>query len=132
MGQIQPTARRVFYAASMTAACRLVEPVFSCFIECPDDAAPGIMQALGTCRGELVVSEDLPGGRVSVQAFVPIAETIGDTPFATVLSQKTSGKAAANYAFDHWENIPSDPLHTTPKRRSKLRLRHSCCKSANA
>jgi len=110
MGQLQPTTRRVFYAASMMAACRLVEPVFMCFIECTSDAQPGIMQALGTCRGELVVSEELPGGRVAVQAFVPIAETIGSTPFATVLTQKTNGKAAASYAFDHWETLPSDPL----------------------
>jgi len=117
MGQIQPTARRVFYASTMTAGCRLVEPIFMSFIECPADCQPGIMQALGTCRGELVVSEELAGGRVSVQAFVPIAETIGDTPFATVLSQKTSGKAAANYAFDHWENIPSDPLQYDPKKK---------------
>lgn len=117
MGQIQPTARRVFFAATMTAGCRLVEPVFSAFIECPAEASPGIMQALGTCRGELVVSEDLPGGRCSVQAYVPIAETIGNTPFATVLSQKTSGKAAASYAFDHWEVMPSDPLQYDPKKK---------------
>merc|ERR1712232_973371 len=117
MGQIQPTARRVFYAASMTAACRLVEPVFSCFIECPDEVSPGIMQALGTCRGELVVSEDLPGGRKSVHAYVPIAETLGATPFATVLSQKTSGKAAASYAFDHWATMPSDPLQYDVKKK---------------
>jgi len=117
MGQIQPTARRVFYAASMTAGCRLVEPVFLCLIECPAECQPGIMQALGTCRGELVVSEDLPGGRIQVQAFVPISETIGNTPFATVLSQKTSGKAAASYSFDHWENLPSDPLEYDPKKK---------------
>jgi len=117
MGQIQPTARRVFYASSMTAGCRLVEPVFCSLIECTADASPGIMQALGSCRGELVVSEDLPGGRVSVQAYVPIAETIGNTPFATVLSQKTNGKAAASYAFDHWETMPSDPLEYDPKKK---------------
>jgi len=117
MGQLQPTTRRVVYASMMTAGCRLVEPIFISFIECPAECQPGIMQALGTCRGELVVSEDLPGGRVSVQAFVPIAETIGNTPFATVLSQKTSGKAAANFAFDHWENISSDPLEYDVKKK---------------
>lgn len=49
-------------------------------------------------------------GLVTVQAYVPIAETIGSTPFATVLTQKTNGQASVSYAFDHWENMPSDPL----------------------
>jgi elongation factor 2 len=117
MGQIQPTARRVFYASLMTGGCKLVEPVFISFIECTADATPGIMQALGSCRGELKESVDLPGGRVAVEAYVPIAETLGATPFATVLSQKTSGKAAASYAFDHWEIMPSNPLEYDPKKK---------------
>merc|ERR1712232_1288301 len=117
MGQIQPTARRVFYAAVMKSGCCLTEPIFNASIDASAEAQPGIMQALGSCRGELVVSEDLPGGRVAVQAYVPIAETIGNTPFATVLSQKTNGKAAASYAFDHWETMPSDPLEYDPKKK---------------
>merc|ERR1719440_2420262 len=115
MGQIQPTARRVFFAATMTAQCKLVEPIFLASIEATADSSPGIMQALGACRGELVVSEE-HGSRVNVEAFVPIAETIGNSPFATVLSQKTNGKAAVSYSFDHWEAMPSDPLKVEPKK----------------
>merc|ERR1711937_170108 len=63
MGQIQPTARRVFFSSVMTGACRLVEPVFKALIEAPGEAQAGVMQALGGCRGELVLAEDLPGGR---------------------------------------------------------------------
>jgi len=48
--------------------------------------------------------------RITVQAYIPIVETIGETPFATVLTQKTSGKAFASYVFDHWDTMPSDPL----------------------
>merc|ERR1712093_532818 len=90
MGQIQPPARRVFFASMMTAQCKLVEPVFMATIEAPEMAQAGIMQALGACRGELVQSDERMG-MVTVQAFVPIAETIGTTPFATVLTQKTNG-----------------------------------------
>merc|ERR1712196_499651 len=89
--------------------CRLVEPVYVATIDAPTDVQTGIMQALGACQGELVMSEE-QGANVSVQAYVPIAETIGNSPFATVLSQKTNGKAFVSYAFDHWTNIPSDPL----------------------
>jgi len=119
MGQIQPTARRVFFAAVMLGGCRLVEPVFKAEIDATADSSPGIMQALGACRGELVVSEE-QGSRVLVEAFVPIAETIGNTPFATILSQKTNGKAAVSYAFDHWEAMPSDPLKVDLKKNLPL------------
>merc|ERR1719472_541654 len=44
MGQIQPTARRVFFASTMTAGIRLVEPVFLASIEAPSEASAGIMQ----------------------------------------------------------------------------------------
>jgi elongation factor 2 len=109
MGQIQPTARRVFFASAITAGCRFQEPVFSVTIGASADSQPGIMQALGACRGEFISCEEA-GSQITVLAFVPISETIGKTPFATVLTQKTSGKASANYSFDHWETMGADPL----------------------
>jgi len=114
MGQIQPTTRRVLYASTMTGTPRLVEPVFLADIEGPANAGPGCLQAISSCRGELVQTEQI-GSRVSVQAFVPIAETIGATPFATVLSQKTNGSAFVNYKFDHWEAMGSDPMAVDKK-----------------
>jgi elongation factor 2 len=119
MGQIQPTARRVFFASTMTAECRLVEPIFKADIDAVPESQPGIMQALGACRGELVIAEEL-GQTLVVQAYVPISETIGTSPFATVLSQKTNGKASVSYSFDHWENIPSDPLEVEKKTQKPL------------
>jgi len=109
MGQIQPTARRVFFASTITGGARFAEPVFSASIGASSDSQPGIMQALGACRGEFISCEEM-AGQITVQAFVPIAETIGSTPFATVLTQKTNGKAAANYSFDHWETMNADPM----------------------
>merc|ERR1719446_1983415 len=47
MGQLQPTARRVFFAAILTGQCKLVEPVFMATVDAPEDASGGIMQALG-------------------------------------------------------------------------------------
>jgi len=109
MGQIQPTARRVLFSSSLLASPRMSEPVFLCSIDATPDAAGGIMQALTSCRGEFVLQEDV-ADRITVQAYIPIVETIGETPFATVLTQKTSGKAFASYVFDHWDTMPSDPL----------------------
>lgn len=75
------------------------------------------MQALGACRGELVISEE-QGTRLAVQAYVPVVETIGQTPFATVLSQKTNGKAFVSYEFDHWQVLPSDPLQVDKNNKA--------------
>lgn len=36
-GQIIPTARRCFYASVLTAAPRLMEPVYLCEIQCPEN-----------------------------------------------------------------------------------------------
>ena len=36
-------------------------------------------------------------------------------PFATVLGQKTSGKGFVSYQFDHWQNMPSDPMTPGPE-----------------
>jgi len=104
----------VFYASTILGDPRLVEPIFLADIEGPANAAPGCLQAISACRGELVQTETV-GSRCSVQAYIPIAETIGSTPFATVLSQKTNGAAFVNYKFDHWEPMGSDPMAVDPK-----------------
>jgi len=109
MGQIQPTARRVFFGAVLTSDPRFMEPIFKCIIACPEDVVQGVQQAIMAKRGEMQYSED-KDGKTIVCAFLPIAETLGDEPFSKVLQTKTSGKALATYAFDHWQLIQTDPL----------------------
>merc|ERR1711881_346222 len=46
MGQIQPTARRVFYAALLTAQPRFMEPIFKVVIATPADQIGGVRQAI--------------------------------------------------------------------------------------
>jgi len=123
MGQIQPTARRVFYACLLTAGPRLTEPIYKCTIACPADQAPGARQAIGGKRGELIQENnaDEAGRRVNIEAYIPIAETIGGDAFAKVVSQKTQGKAFVNYMFDHWKTIEADPMEAGSKA-NKLML----------
>lgn len=109
MGQIQPTARRVFYAATLTSEPRFLEPVFKAVLACPEEAVAGVRQALMAKRGEVQYEEEVDGKCVVV-AFLPIAETLGNDAFAQVLQTKTSGKAFATYAFDHWQEVTADPL----------------------
>jgi len=45
-GQMIPTARRVYYAAELTAEPRLQEPIFLCEITAPLEATSGVYQCL--------------------------------------------------------------------------------------
>merc|ERR1719352_551666 len=109
MGQIQPTARRVFYASLLTTMPRFQEPIFRCDIVAPEDQVAGVRQALAAKRGELN-TEETAGGKVTVSGYLPVAETIGEDPFSKVLQTRTSGKAFPAYSFDHWKLIQADPL----------------------
>merc|ERR1712136_115742 len=51
-GQIIPTARRVLYASVLTASPRLMEPVYQCEIQCPENAVGGIYGVLNRRRGQ--------------------------------------------------------------------------------
>jgi len=114
MGQIQPTARRVCFGAVLTADARFMEPIFKTVIACPEEVTPGVQQAIMAKRGEMQYSEEQDGKTVIV-AYLPIAETLGDEPFSKVLQTKTSGKALATYAFNHWQLIQTDPLEKGSK-----------------
>lgn len=91
-----------------------MEPIFKCVIACPEDVVGGVRQALSGKRGELQFEEEQDGKTV-ITAFLPIAETIGDDPFSKVLQTKTSGKAFATFAFDHWQLIQANPLEKGSK-----------------
>merc|ERR1712083_128745 len=52
-GQIIPTARRVFYASQLTAEPKLMEPVYLCEIQCPENAVGGIYGVLNRRRGHV-------------------------------------------------------------------------------
>lgn len=119
MGQIQPTARRVCFGAVLTADARFMEPIFKCVISCPEDVVSGVQQAVMAKRGETQYQEE-KDGKVQVVAFLPIEETLGDEPFSKVLQTKTSGKALATYAFDHWQLIQTNPLEKGTKAEQKM------------
>jgi elongation factor 2 len=112
-GQIIPTARRVFYAAQLTASPRFVEPIFLCEIQSPDDAMGGIYQTLTQRRGIVIGEEPVSGTPlVIVKAYLPVAESFG---FTQHLRAMTSGRAFPQCVFDHWEQLPSDPFDAASK-----------------
>merc|ERR1719324_1550315 len=107
-GQIAPPMRRVAFAAEMTAQPTLQEPVFLVEITCPQEAMSGVYSCMNLRRG-CVFEENPREGTplIQVKAYLPVAESFG---FVAALRQQTSGQAFPQCVFDHWDNMPGDPL----------------------
>ena len=77
-GQIIPTARRVYYAAELTASPRLQEPVYIVDITCPSDAVGGVYSCLAQRRGIVINEIPMTGTPLSiVKCYLPVAESFG-------------------------------------------------------
>jgi elongation factor 2 len=112
-GQIIPTARRVYYAAELTAQPRLLEPVYLVEIQTPENAMGGIYGVLTRRRGHVISEEQRPGTPLyNVKAYLPVMESFG---FTADLRSHTSGQAFPQCVFDHWQILAGDPLDTSSK-----------------
>merc|ERR1712098_343508 len=90
-GQIIPTARRVLYACVLTAAPRLMEPVYQVEIQCPENAVGGIYGVLNRRRGHVFEEAQTPGTPMFVvKAYLPVNESFG---FTADLRSNTGGQA---------------------------------------
>eukprot|EP00243_Klebsormidium_subtile_P004004 TRINITY_DN17789_c0_g1_i1.p1 TRINITY_DN17789_c0_g1~~TRINITY_DN17789_c0_g1_i1.p1 ORF type:complete len:844 (-),score=361.35 TRINITY_DN17789_c0_g1_i1:309-2840(-) len=109
-GQIIPTARRVMYAAQLTAKPRLFEPVYLVEIQAPEGALGGIYSVLNQKRGHVFEEQQRIGTPLyNIKAYLPVVESFG---FTAVLRAATSGQAFPQMVFDHWEMMGSDPLES--------------------
>jgi elongation factor 2 len=108
MGQIMPTTRRVVYACQLTASPALMEPIFLCDIQCPQDAMGGCYGVLTRRRGHVFAEEQRPGTPMcQLKAYLPVNESFG---FTADLRAGTAGKAFPQCVFDHYQPVPGDPL----------------------
>jgi len=107
-GQIMPPTRRCCFAAEMTAEPTLQEPVFLVEITCPQEAMSGVYSCMNLRRG-CVFEENPREGTplIQVKAHLPVAESFG---FVSALRQQTSGQAFPQCVFDHWDNLPGNPM----------------------
>jgi len=107
-GQIIPTTRRVLYACVLTANPRLQEPVYLCEIQCPEAAVGGIYGVLNRRRGVVFEEMQVIGTPMFVvKAHLPVNESFG---FTADLRSNTGGQAFPQCVFDHWQEMPGDPL----------------------
>merc|ERR1712212_671955 len=112
-GQIIPTARRCLYACALTAAPRLMEPVYLVEISCPQDATGGIYSCLNRRRGHIFEENQQAGTPIVAQkAYLPVNESFG---FTADLRSQTQGQAFPQCVFDHWQKMEDDPLDPATK-----------------
>jgi len=112
-GQIIPTARRALYACVLTAAPRLLEPVYLVEIQCPETAVGGIYGVLNRKRGHVFEEAQTPGTPMFVvKAYLPVNESFG---FTADLRSNTGGQAFPQCVFDHWQILPGDPFDPSSK-----------------
>jgi len=107
-GQIIPTARRVAYSAFLLATPQLMEPYFKVEVQCPADCVDAIHLVLQRRRGHVKEDRPKPGTPFyTVEAFLPAIDSFG---FETDLRAYTQGQAFCTQVFDHWKEVPGDPL----------------------
>merc|ERR1712170_146539 len=112
-GQIIPTTRRVLYACCLTAAPRLMEPVYLVEIQCPEVAVGGIYGVLNRRRDHVFEEAQTPGTPMFVvKANLPVNESFG---FTADLRSNTGGQAFPQCVFDHWQVMQTDPLDPATK-----------------
>jgi len=112
-GQIIPTARRVFYAAQLTAQPRVMEPIFLVEIQCPQTVIGGIYAVMNKRRGQIIEEIQRPGTPLTnIKCYLPVMESFG---FTADLRSNTGGQAFPQMLFDHWKVIPGDPLEKESK-----------------
>jgi len=112
-GQIIPTARRCLYACILTAAPRLMEPVYLVEIQCPENAVGGIYGVLNRRRGHVFEESQVAGTPMFVvKAYLPVNESFG---FTADLRSNTGGQAFPQCVFDHWQILPGNPFEATSR-----------------
>jgi len=106
-GQVIPTARRVYYAAQLTAEPRLIEPIYLVEIQAPETVIGGIYSVINKRRGVVIGEEQRPGTPMyNIKAHLPVAESFG---FTSDLRANTGGQAFPQCVFSHWQAINQDP-----------------------
>ena len=113
MGQIMPVARRVCFAAMLTASPVIYEPMFIVDISVPQDAMGGCYGMMSQRRGHVFDEEQQPGTpMMHLKAYLPVSESFG---FNSDLGKATGGKAFPQMSFSHWAVFGGNPLEEGTK-----------------
>jgi len=120
-GQIMPVTRRVAFASLMTGKPTLQEPVFLVEITCPQEVMSGVYNTMNIRRGQIFEENPREGTPLlQVKAYLPVSESFG---FVSALRQQTGGQAFPQCVFDHWEDLPGNPMEPGKMQDMILKIR---------
>jgi ribosome assembly protein 1 len=108
-GQLISETKDNLRLALLSCPSRIIEPIFSCNLQC-DQAQLGNLYAVLSRRRGTVYQEDIIEGTnlFVLSAYLPVANSFH---FAQELLKKTSGSGTApQLSFSHWEAMASDPF----------------------
>lgn len=97
-------ARAGFREAAKSAGPKLMEPIMSVEVVCPDEYTGPITGDLNRRRGIMKGMDSKIGGQV-IKADVPLSELFG---YVTDLRTISSGRATATLTFSHYEFVPQN------------------------
>ena len=97
-------ARGGFREAARLAGPKLLEPIMSVEVVCPDEYTGPVTGDLNRRRG-LMKGMDTKGGAQLIKADVPLSQLFG---YVTDLRTISSGRASASLTFSHYEQVPQN------------------------
>ncbi len=95
-------ARIGYKAAGKLATPRILEPIMSVEVVCPDEYTGTVIGDLNRRRG-MPKGQAVKGTGVVIKADVPLSELFG---YVTTLRTLTSGRGAASLTFSHYSMVP--------------------------
>jgi elongation factor 2 len=119
IGQIMPAARRVCFSSMMYGGPTLLEPVYLCSINVPQDASGSVYGVLTRRRGQVFSEEHRLGTpQMTLSAYLPVMESFGLTED---LRSNTGGKAFPQCSFDHWQPLAGSAYDEGTKTEEVIR-----------
>lgn len=103
---------------SCVEAMRVVEPIYSCSLQCDAQQVGNLYAVLSKRRGQVRDEDVIDGTTIFIfMVFLPVLESFG---FSQELLKKTSGMATApQLEFSHWQVRDADPFWK-PKTAEEL------------
>jgi elongation factor G len=99
--------KKAFLTAIQSAGPTVLEPIVKVEITAPANSMGDITGDLATKRGRINGNDSLPGARVIVSAFVPLAEL---TDYQTRLKALTGGEGSYTLDLSHYDPVPPRTL----------------------
>ncbi len=99
--------KKAFMEAVAKAGPTVLEPIVKVEITAPSGSIGDITGDLATKRGRINGSDTLPGDRIAVSAFVPLAEL---TDYQTRLKALTGGEGSYTLDLSHYDPVPPRTL----------------------